>query len=97
MNNFEKNDCIIGRDGSGDNSFCDKTDVKCLYDNFVSSLKVSLSVILAIEAFYQDQDIKNICTIQDSLTLPWYFTDGNYFPPRATAGIIEHHQNCNVN
>ena len=25
--NFEKNDCIIGRDGSGENSFCDKTDV----------------------------------------------------------------------
>jgi hypothetical protein len=25
--NFENNDCIIGRDGSGENSFCDKTDV----------------------------------------------------------------------
>lgn len=24
--NFEQNDCIIGRDGDGENSFCDKTD-----------------------------------------------------------------------
>jgi hypothetical protein len=28
--NFESNDCIIGRDGSGENSFCDKTDVNLI-------------------------------------------------------------------
>ena len=28
---FEQNDCIIGRDGDGENSFCDKTDVNISY------------------------------------------------------------------
>jgi len=28
---FEQNDCIIGRDGDGENSFCDKTDLNVSY------------------------------------------------------------------